>query len=94
MAARYFVDENDLALGRALGEVHSEVVYPGHPDLAEVPRGALDDEWLPVVASLRLVVITRDQRICNTGGRWLRVRRRCSLVGRCGVASNGCGCPS
>jgi hypothetical protein len=39
------------------------VVYPGHPDIPDVPRGALDDEWLRVVASLRLVVITRDQRI-------------------------------
>jgi hypothetical protein len=49
LSARFFVDENDLALGRALAEVHGNVVYPGHPDLPEVPRGALDDEWLPVV---------------------------------------------
>ena len=63
MTARFFVDENDLALGRALRVAHNDVVYPGRPDLPEVPRGALDDDWLPVVASLRLVVITRDQRI-------------------------------
>ena len=54
MTARFFVDENDLALGRALHQAHSDVVYPGHPDLSGVPRGTLDDEWLPVVASLRL----------------------------------------
>jgi hypothetical protein len=48
VAARFFVDENDLALGRALAEEHDDVVYPGHPDLPEVPRGALDDDWLPV----------------------------------------------
>ena len=63
MTARFFVDENDLALGKALREIHDDVVYPGHVELPEIPRGALDDEWLPVVASLHLVVITRDQRI-------------------------------
>lgn len=63
MAARFFVDENDLALGKALAEVHGDVVYPGHPDLPEVPRGVLDDEWLPVVGAKGLIVITRDRRI-------------------------------
>ena len=63
MTARFFVDENDLALGKALRDLHDDIVYPGHVELPEIPRGALDDEWLPVVASLRLVVITRDQRI-------------------------------
>jgi hypothetical protein len=61
--ARFFVDENDLALGKVLAEHHGDVVFPGHADLPEVPRGALDDEWLPVIAARRLVVITRDQRI-------------------------------
>ena len=63
MAAKYFVDENDLALGKLLAHEHPEVVYPGHPDLPEVPRGTLDDAWLPVIGGRRLVVITRDQRI-------------------------------
>jgi hypothetical protein len=63
LPARFFVDENDLALGRSLAEQHGDVVYPGHADLPEVPRGALDDEWLPVVGAKRLVVITRDRRI-------------------------------
>lgn len=63
MAARFFVDENDLALGRALDERRGDVVYPGHADLSEIPRGSLDDEWLPVIAAHQLVVITRDQRI-------------------------------
>lgn len=38
-------------------------MYPGHPDLPAIPRGTLDDEWLPVVGTGGLVVITRDQRI-------------------------------
>ena len=63
MLARFFVDENDLALGKLLAEEHGDVVYPGHPDLPEVPRGALDDEWLPIIGARRLVVITRDRRI-------------------------------
>lgn len=63
MATRFFVDETDLALGKALDEVHDGVVYPGHVDLPEVPRRTLDDEWLPVIGARRLVVITRDKRI-------------------------------
>lgn len=63
MSARFFVDENDLALGKALGVAHGGVVFPGHPDLPSVPRGSLDDEWLPLIGQQGLVVITRDQRI-------------------------------
>jgi hypothetical protein len=63
VAARFFVDENDLVLGKALAQLHDGVVYPGHPGLSDVPRGSLDDEWLPVVGARRVVVISRDQRI-------------------------------
>ncbi len=64
MPARFFVDENDLALGKALAELYENVVFPGHPALPEVPRQSLDDKWLAVVGARQLVVITRDQRIC------------------------------
>lgn len=63
MPARFFVDENDLALGAALAKQQGNVVYPGHGDLPEVRRGAFDDEWLPIIGQRRLVVVTRDQRI-------------------------------
>lgn len=63
MPARFFLDETDLALGKLLATRHPGVVYPGHPDLPEVPRGTKDDEWLPPVGALRLAVITRDKRI-------------------------------
>jgi hypothetical protein len=63
VAARFFVDENDLALGKALAQLHADVVFPGHRDLPEITRGMADDEWLPTVGARRLVVITRDQRI-------------------------------
>jgi len=60
--ARFFIDENDLALGKSLA-AELDVVYPGHPDLPEVPRGSLDDQWLPVIGDDGLVVITRDRKI-------------------------------
>ncbi len=63
MVARFFVDENDLALGKALAALHGDVVYPGHPELPEVPRQTEDDVWLEVVGRRRLVVITRDKKI-------------------------------
>lgn len=62
-SARFFVDENDLALGKALAEEHEGVVYPGHSAIPEVPRQAQDDEWLETIGEHGLVVITRDQRI-------------------------------
>jgi hypothetical protein len=63
VAARFFVDENDLALGKALAHLRADVVFPGHHDLPEVVRGMADDEWLPTVGARQLVVITRDRRI-------------------------------
>jgi hypothetical protein len=58
--AATFFDENDPALGKALADQYGNVVYPGHPELPEPPRQALEDEWLRVVG---MKVITRDQRI-------------------------------
>ncbi len=63
MPTGFFVDENDLALGKALADLYGNVVFPGHRELPEVPRQTLDDEWLEVVGVKGLVVITRDQRI-------------------------------
>jgi hypothetical protein len=79
LPARFFVDENDLALGKALAALHGDVVFPGHSDLPEVPRGALDDEWLPEVGRRRLVVITRDRKIRYRAGEkraWIEHRVR------------------
>jgi hypothetical protein len=63
MSARFFVDENDLALGKAPAAVHDGVVYPGHPELPQVPRQTPDDAWLPIIGARGLVVITCDKRI-------------------------------
>jgi hypothetical protein len=63
VSARFFVDKNDLALGKELAGKRGDIVFPGHSSLPEVPRGSLDEEWLPAVGAHALVVITRDRRI-------------------------------
>lgn len=60
---RFFADETDLALGKALAIARPDVVHPGHPRLPEVPLGTSDEAWLPVVGPKGLVVITRDAKI-------------------------------
>ncbi len=62
-AARWFLDENNLLLARRLGEIRVGVVYPGHRDIGDVPRGSADEAWLEVVGRRGLVAITRDKRI-------------------------------
>ncbi|MGW6277157.1 PIN-like domain-containing protein [Kribbella sp. NPDC055071] len=60
----YFTDENSLGLGKLLRRSgRDDVVYPGHEELAEVPLGTLDVDWMPVVGRYNLVVLTRDRRI-------------------------------
>lgn len=59
----FFVDENDLALGKALAQENPNVLYPGHPNLPQIPRGTPDDAWLQTAGKLGLVVLTRDMRI-------------------------------
>ena len=61
--ARFFVDENDLALGRSLALARKDVLHPGHVRLPGVPLGTPDAVWLPIVGGLGLVVITRDKKI-------------------------------
>lgn len=60
----YFTDENTLGLGKLLRRSgRAEVRYPGHEELAEVPLGTDDQDWLPVVGALGLIVLSRDRRI-------------------------------
>lgn len=60
----YFADENLLGVGKLLrlcGRV--DVVFPGHQDIPEIPRGAADLDWLPIVGERGLIVLSRDRRI-------------------------------
>ena len=59
----YFVDENIIGVGRALAAVRPDVVHPGHTDLPSVPEGTLDPDWIPIVGSADLVLITRDKKM-------------------------------
>jgi hypothetical protein len=60
----YFADENTLGLAKVLRRSGREdFLSPGHPDLPEVPLGALDLEWMPIVGERGFVVVTRDRRI-------------------------------
>lgn len=60
----YFTDENTLGLGKLLRRSgRDDVLYPGHERLPEVPLGALDLDWMPIVGVRELVVVTRDRRI-------------------------------
>lgn len=61
---RSFTDENTLGLGKLLRRSgRDDVLYPGHEDLPEVPLGTHDLDWMPVVASRGLVVLSRERRI-------------------------------
>lgn len=60
----YFTDENTLGLGRLLVRSGREdILYPGHPDLPEVPLATADLDWMPIVGQRELVVVTRDKHI-------------------------------
>lgn len=56
--AGFFVDEDTLALAGL-----PDVVHPGHPRLADIPRETADRVWIPIVARLGLILVTRDKRI-------------------------------
>ena len=60
---RFFVDESALGLGKTLAVARRDVVHTGHPLIPEAGLGALDTEWMPVIADRNLVVIARDKRI-------------------------------
>ena len=60
----YFADENALGVAKLLLRAgRADLVHPGHRQLPQVPLGATDLEWMPVVARLDLLVLTRDRRI-------------------------------
>lgn len=70
---RFYIDEDLLALGKALGELRLDVTYPGdrgkrhnrrmRPPCEVVARGDKDLDWIPKVAAEGWVIITRDSQI-------------------------------
>lgn len=63
-AIRFYVDEDILGVGYALMWVRPDAVTCGiQPAAEELPRGILDIDWIPKVASYRWVAITKNQKI-------------------------------
>jgi|GEM_PF-361485 len=72
-AVRFYVDQDLRGLGKILGDVRPDVTYPGDPGgltrnkrrrpPSPIDVGALDEDWIPVVASRGWVIISRDKRI-------------------------------
>lgn len=60
---QFFLNQNLLGVAQAMAIVRADVVDPGHARLPEVPPGAFDQDWLPIVGAKGLVVITRGKRI-------------------------------
>lgn len=60
---RWYADESVLGLGKLLSRERDDVTYPGHPAVPEIQTGALDTEWMPIVARRGWVVFHRDRRI-------------------------------
>jgi hypothetical protein len=60
---RFFVDETSLGLGKGIAALRDDVIHTGHRLIPEVPYGTLDPDWMPLVAEMGLIVLTRDKRI-------------------------------
>jgi hypothetical protein len=52
-----------LGLGKLLARERDDVTYPGHHAAEGIAPGALDTEWMPLVAARGWVVFHRDRRI-------------------------------
>jgi hypothetical protein len=79
---RFVVDENILAVGKALVEVRDDVTYFGDPGSARRGRprcpielGMRDDVWLPIAGRNEWAVITRDRHIRTRPGELAAVKQ-------------------
>lgn len=59
----FFVDESALGLGKGMAALRRDTIHAGHPAIPEVPLGADDVDWMPVVAARHLIAIGRDKRV-------------------------------
>lgn len=76
---RYFVDENTIALGKAVASGRDDTVVIGQPPVDQLLRcGMADVEWIPVVAARGWVVITIDHHL-RTRPNEARIADQCGL---------------
>lgn len=65
---RFFADESVLGVGKALTIARRDTIHTGHPLIPEVPLGAKDPEWIPLVADRGLVALGRDGKMRTRPG--------------------------
>jgi hypothetical protein len=65
---RFFVDESLMGIGKALSYARRDVIHAGHPLTPGAHAGALDPDWMPVVAAADLAVICRDRKLRTRPG--------------------------
>jgi hypothetical protein len=83
-AVRFYFDADVLGLAKVLVQVRADVTYPGDPGgtlhrrtRAPCPimsTAVKDDVWIPQVASLGWLIITRDSRIASNWAELAAVR--------------------
>ena len=83
-AIRFYIDADVLGLAKILVRVRPDVTYPGDPDGTLHRRtrpscpiastAVKDDVWIPQVASLGWLIITRDARIASNRAEIAAVR--------------------
>ena len=73
---RIYIDADILGLGKILGSIRNDVTYPGDPGAENIhnrqrPRcpiestDVLDQDWIPEVARMGWLIVTRDSRIIS-----------------------------
>lgn len=60
----YFADENALGCAKLMRRAgRSDIYHPGQESLPEVPLGAADLDWMPIIGARRWILISRERRI-------------------------------
>jgi hypothetical protein len=87
---RFYVDEDILGVGYALMWLRPDAVTCGIAPVAEeLPRGILDIDWIPKVASRGWVAITKNHKIrTNPVEAQVAVKAQARIVGFAGGSGN------
>jgi len=101
---RFYFDADILGLAKILVQVRADVTYPGDPGGTMHRRArppcpitstdVKDDVWIPQVAKLGWLIITRDSRIASNRAESLCPGDWCSSLARFPCRSRHGGRPS
>lgn len=67
-SVRWYFDESVLGAAKHLARSCSDITYPGHHLVPDLPLGVTDPHWMAVVAARNWVAVTRDRRIRSRPG--------------------------